>query len=73
MFLLHVLYLIRLFLPQFYRRHNIRVLLVGLEVWDAGDKILVSVSENDTLTRFIQWRQNELLGRIKHDNAQLVT
>lgn len=65
--------LIRLFLPKFYRRHNIRVLLVGLEVWNVEDQILVSVSENDTLTRFIQWRQKELLKRIKHDNAQFVT
>lgn len=71
MVLLHNL--IRLFLPKFYRRHNIRVLLVGLEVWNVEDQILVSVSENDTLTRFIQWRQKELLKRIKHDNAQFVT
>ncbi|KAB5555369.1 hypothetical protein PHYPO_G00033230 [Pangasianodon hypophthalmus] len=58
---------------KFYRPHNIRVLLVGLEVWNVKDQFLVSVSDNDTLTRFIQWRQKELLKRVKHDNAQFVT
>ncbi|XP_053366736.1 zinc metalloproteinase-disintegrin-like jararhagin [Clarias gariepinus] len=58
---------------KFYRPHNIRVLLVGLELWNVKDQFLVSLSENDTLTRFIQWRENELLKRVKHDNAQFVT
>ncbi|XP_053496306.1 zinc metalloproteinase/disintegrin-like HR1a [Ictalurus furcatus] len=58
---------------KFYRPHGIRVLLVGLEVWNVEDQIMVSVSESDTLTRFIQWRQKELLKRVKHDNAQFVT
>ncbi|XP_060795586.1 zinc metalloproteinase-disintegrin-like 8 [Neoarius graeffei] len=58
---------------KFYRPYNIRVLLVGLEVWNVKDQILVSVSDNDSLTRFIEWRQKELLRRVKHDNAQFVT
>ncbi|XP_027033564.1 zinc metalloproteinase/disintegrin [Tachysurus fulvidraco] len=58
---------------KFYRRHNIRVLLVGLEVWNVEDQFLVSVNDNETLTRFIQWRQKRLSNIVKHDNAQLVT
>ncbi|XP_046710679.1 zinc metalloproteinase-disintegrin-like jararhagin isoform X2 [Silurus meridionalis] len=58
---------------KFYRPHNIRVLLVGLEVWNVEDQIVVSASDNITLTRFIEWREKDLLSRVKHDNAQLVT
>ncbi|XP_007251367.3 zinc metalloproteinase-disintegrin-like batroxstatin-1 [Astyanax mexicanus] len=58
---------------KLYRPHNIRVMLVGLEVWTAGDQFLVSVSSDDTLTRFIEWRKDNLLKRVKHDNAQFVT
>ncbi|KAL7869800.1 hypothetical protein AOLI_G00137880 [Acnodon oligacanthus] len=58
---------------KLYRPHNIRVMLVGLEVWSVKDQILVSVSSDDTLTRFIKWRRDSLLKRIKHDNAQFVT
>ncbi|KAK3529332.1 hypothetical protein QTP70_029139 [Hemibagrus guttatus] len=58
---------------KFYHRHNIRVLLVGLEVWNVEDQILVSANDSITLTRFIQWRQKRLLNMVKHDNAQLVT
>ncbi|XP_066521698.1 disintegrin and metalloproteinase domain-containing protein 8 isoform X2 [Hoplias malabaricus] len=58
---------------KLYRPHNIRVMLVGLEVWSVENQIQVSVSSDDTLTRFIQWRRNNLLKRVKHDNAQFVT
>ncbi|XP_017539884.1 disintegrin and metalloproteinase domain-containing protein 8 [Pygocentrus nattereri] len=58
---------------KLYRPHNIRVMLVGLEVWSIKDQILVSVSSDDTLSRFINWRRDSLLKRVKHDNAQFVT
>ncbi|KAK1794211.1 hypothetical protein P4O66_010727, partial [Electrophorus voltai] len=60
-------------IDKLYRPHNIRVMLVGLELWTVEDQIQVSVSSDDTLTRFIEWRQNNLLRRVKHDNAQFVT
>ncbi|XP_073684683.1 zinc metalloproteinase-disintegrin-like MTP9 [Garra rufa] len=58
---------------KLYRPLNIRVMLVGLEVWTTQDQIVVSVSSDDTLSRFIKWRKSHLLKRVKHDNAQFVT
>lgn len=59
--------------PQLYRRLNIRVLLVGLEIWSNKDLIDVSHSSEATLDKFLAWRQDDLLLRVKHDNAQFVT
>uniref|UniRef100_A0A4W5PW63 ADAM metallopeptidase domain 8b n=1 Tax=Hucho hucho TaxID=62062 RepID=A0A4W5PW63_9TELE len=56
-----------------YRPLNIRVMLVGLEIWTTRDHIDVMLSPEDTLNRFLQWRQDDLLKRAKHDNAQFVT
>ncbi|KAJ8014025.1 hypothetical protein DPEC_G00035960 [Dallia pectoralis] len=56
-----------------YRPLGIRVMLVGLEMWSYRDLIIVSGSPDDTLTSFLQWRQDNLLRRTAHDNAQLVT
>uniref|UniRef100_H3AQK7 ADAM metallopeptidase domain 8 n=1 Tax=Latimeria chalumnae TaxID=7897 RepID=H3AQK7_LATCH len=58
---------------KLYRTLNFRVALVGLEVWAQGDKFQVSSDSDKTLTSFIKWRNNDLLKRKKHDNAQLVT
>ncbi|XP_056627878.1 zinc metalloproteinase-disintegrin-like crotastatin isoform X2 [Triplophysa dalaica] len=58
---------------KLYRPLNIRVVLVGLEVWSTQDQIVISVSCDDTLSRFVEWRKTSLLARVKHDNAQLVT
>ncbi|XP_030638979.1 disintegrin and metalloproteinase domain-containing protein 15 [Chanos chanos] len=56
----------------FYRPLNVRVALVGLEIWSDQDKILVDKSPTDTLNRFLEWRTRELLPRLRHDNAQLI-
>ncbi|RXN25441.1 disintegrin and metallo ase domain-containing 8-like protein [Labeo rohita] len=58
---------------KLYRSLNIRVRLVGLEIWSQRDLIDVSNIPNLTLERFLQWRQNSLLKRKKHDNAHFVT
>ncbi|XP_067286026.1 disintegrin and metalloproteinase domain-containing protein 8 [Pseudorasbora parva] len=57
---------------KLYRPVNIRVMVVGLEVWTTQDQFVVSVSSDDTLSRFIDWRKSNLL-KFKHDNAQFVT
>lgn len=62
-----------IFFFQLYRPLNIRVMLVGLEVWSNKDQIDVSNVPDHTLDRFLKWRQTELLPRKKHDNAQFVT
>uniref|UniRef100_A0A673MGQ4 Disintegrin and metalloproteinase domain-containing protein 8-like n=1 Tax=Sinocyclocheilus rhinocerous TaxID=307959 RepID=A0A673MGQ4_9TELE len=58
---------------QLYRPLNIRVRLVGLEIWSQRDLIDVSHIPNLTLERFLQWRQDSLLKRKKHDNAHFIT
>ncbi|XP_030611517.1 zinc metalloproteinase-disintegrin-like 2d [Archocentrus centrarchus] len=60
-------------IDKLYRRLNIRILLVGLEIWSNRDLIDVSGSSEATLDKFLLWRQADLLPRIKHDNAQFVT
>uniref|UniRef100_A0A671URI9 Disintegrin and metalloproteinase domain-containing protein 19-like n=1 Tax=Sparus aurata TaxID=8175 RepID=A0A671URI9_SPAAU len=57
---------------QFYRALNIRVPLIGLEVWTDRDQCIVNEEPNATLWSFLQWRQ-KLKSRKKHDNAQLLT
>uniref|UniRef100_A0A8C9WCM8 ADAM metallopeptidase domain 15 n=1 Tax=Scleropages formosus TaxID=113540 RepID=A0A8C9WCM8_SCLFO len=56
----------------FYRPLNVRVALVGLEIWNDKDKIQVDKNPTDTLNRFLEWRTRELLPRLRHDNAQLI-
>nr|XP_015199925.1 PREDICTED: disintegrin and metalloproteinase domain-containing protein 15-like [Lepisosteus oculatus] len=56
----------------FYRPLNVRVALLGLEIWSDEDKILIDKSPTDTLNRFLEWRTRQLLPRLHHDNAQLI-
>ncbi|XP_028332756.1 zinc metalloproteinase-disintegrin-like brevilysin H2a isoform X2 [Gouania willdenowi] len=58
---------------QLYRPLNIRVVLVGLEMWSKEDLIHVDMDSETTLDHFLLWRQTDLLKRSRHDNAQLVT
>ncbi|KAM3862938.1 disintegrin and metalloproteinase domain-containing protein 8a [Diretmus argenteus] len=58
---------------KLYRSVGLRVMLVGLDIWSNGDQIQVSNNPEVTLTRFLEWRQRNLLPRIKHDNAQFIT
>ncbi|XP_043357766.1 disintegrin and metalloproteinase domain-containing protein 15 isoform X2 [Dermochelys coriacea] len=57
----------------FYQPLGVRVALLAVEVWNQGDPIAVGPSARATLERFLQWRQKELLPRLPHDNAQLLT
>lgn len=59
--------------PQFFRPLGVRVALLAVEVWSEGDKIAVGSSARAVLERFLRWRQEELLPRLPHDNAQLLT
>ncbi|XP_026140637.1 disintegrin and metalloproteinase domain-containing protein 12-like isoform X5 [Carassius auratus] len=56
----------------FYRPLNVRVALLGLEIWSDQDKIKVDKNPTETLNRFLDWRTRELLPRLRHDNAQLI-
>ncbi|XP_040923423.1 disintegrin and metalloproteinase domain-containing protein 8 [Toxotes jaculatrix] len=58
---------------KLYRPLNIRVMLVGLEIWTYRDYIDVDINAETSLDNFLMWRQADLLKRTKHDNAQFVT
>ncbi|XP_057704059.1 disintegrin and metalloproteinase domain-containing protein 8a [Corythoichthys intestinalis] len=58
---------------RLYRPVGIRVMLVGLDIWSYKDQIEVSTNPEQTLIRFLEWRQRKLLPRTKHDNAQFIT
>ncbi|ELK11827.1 Disintegrin and metalloproteinase domain-containing protein 12, partial [Pteropus alecto] len=58
---------------KFYRPLNIRIVLVGVEVWNDIDKCSVSQDPFATLHEFLDWRKMKLLPRKPHDNAQLIS
>ncbi|XP_075787141.1 disintegrin and metalloproteinase domain-containing protein 33 isoform X2 [Pelodiscus sinensis] len=60
------------FVDKFYRSLNIKVALIGLEVWTERDQSTVTSDATATLWSFLQWKKT-LRARRKHDNAQLLT
>nr|AAI69959.1 A disintegrin and metalloprotease domain 13 [Xenopus laevis] len=60
------------YVDKFYMSMNIKVALIGLEVWTERDQCEVNDDANDSLKSFLQWKQ-KLRSRKKHDNAQLIT
>ncbi|XP_030068959.1 disintegrin and metalloproteinase domain-containing protein 19 [Microcaecilia unicolor] len=60
------------YIDKFYRSLNIRIALVGLEVWTNGDQCEVSENPYSTLWSFLAWKR-KLFTHRKHDNAQLIT
>ncbi|KAM4702865.1 disintegrin and metalloproteinase domain-containing protein 8 [Rhinophrynus dorsalis] len=58
---------------KLYRSLNFRVALIGMEVWSNRDKINVSPNAGVTLDNFLTWRKSDLLRKLRHDNAQLIT
>ncbi|MEE6478258.1 hypothetical protein FKM82_011794 [Ascaphus truei] len=60
------------YIDKFYRALNIRIALVGLEIWTTGDKCNVTENPYSTLRAFLSWRR-KLLQHRPHDNAQLIT
>ncbi|KFZ63058.1 Disintegrin and metalloproteinase domain-containing protein 8, partial [Antrostomus carolinensis] len=58
---------------KLYQPLQLRVALIGLEVWNYKDKIVVSPNPEVTLDNFLHWREAELLRKKPHDNAQLIT
>ncbi|XP_059821894.1 disintegrin and metalloproteinase domain-containing protein 12-like isoform X2 [Hypanus sabinus] len=58
-------------IDMYYRPFNIRIALIGVEVW-TQDQVTVDKKAGKMLTQFLQWRKNSLLPRLYNDNAQLV-
>ncbi|KAM4675826.1 zinc metalloproteinase-disintegrin-like protein H3 [Discoglossus pictus] len=61
------------FVNQVYKGINVFVAIVGMEIWDTNNQFEVVTAANETLSRFANWRKNNLLPRKPHDNAQLLT
>ncbi|KAM6039586.1 disintegrin and metalloproteinase domain-containing protein 15 isoform 6-T6 [Chlamydotis macqueenii] len=57
----------------FFQPLGLRVALLAVEVWSEGDRFVVGSSARAVLERFLRWRREELLPRLPHDNAQLLT
>ncbi|XP_058395312.1 disintegrin and metalloproteinase domain-containing protein 15 isoform X6 [Diceros bicornis minor] len=64
---------VALLLDTFFRPLNVRVVLVGLEAWTQRDLVEISQDPGLTLDNFLRWRRVDLLRRLPHDSAQLVT
>ncbi|CAH2275186.1 disintegrin and metallo ase domain-containing 9 [Pelobates cultripes] len=60
------------YLDSMYRMLNIRIVLVGLEIWTDVNKIDIDGSAGEVLGRFVQWREKDLVPRRRHDSAQFV-
>lgn len=60
-------------IDKLYRSLNIRIVLVGLEIWSHRDLVHVDENPDVALNNLMLWRQADLLKRKKHDNVQLVT
>ncbi|XP_059568927.1 disintegrin and metalloproteinase domain-containing protein 19 isoform X2 [Alligator mississippiensis] len=60
------------YVDKFYKALNIRVALVGLDIWNHRDQCDVSENPFSTLWSFLAWRRKQLARR-KHDNAHLIT
>ncbi|XP_073510847.1 zinc metalloproteinase-disintegrin-like berythractivase [Phyllobates terribilis] len=61
------------YMNKVYKTINIFVALIGIEIWDSSDQIQVVSDYNVLLTRFQEWRLQNLLPRKPHDNAQFIT
>ncbi|XP_023269129.1 disintegrin and metalloproteinase domain-containing protein 9-like isoform X1 [Seriola lalandi dorsalis] len=59
-------------LDAYYKQLNIRVVLVGLEIFKDGNPFDVDGSAGDVLGRFVQWRKTTLIPKIRHDIGQLL-
>ncbi|XP_054030905.1 disintegrin and metalloproteinase domain-containing protein 9 [Dryobates pubescens] len=60
------------FLDSMYLALNIRIVLVGLEIWKQENSISTAGAAGDVLANFVQWRERNLVLRRRHDSAQLV-
>ncbi|XP_052018119.1 disintegrin and metalloproteinase domain-containing protein 9 isoform X2 [Apodemus sylvaticus] len=60
------------YLDSMYIMLNIRIVLVGLEIWTDRNPINIIGGAGDVLGNFVQWREKFLITRRRHDSAQLV-
>lgn len=56
----------------YYKQLNIRVILLGLEIFKDGNPFSVEGSAGEVLNNFVKWRRATLLPRLRHDIGQLI-
>ena len=61
------------FVDSVYTSLNIRVTLVAVELFSNGQRFATSTDQEKMLNNFIRYRKQQLIGRVAHDNAQLMT
>ena len=61
------------FVDSAYTSLNIRVTLVAVELFSNGNRFAISTDQNAVLRDFATYRMEQLIGRVAHDNAQLMT
>ncbi|KAI7796954.1 disintegrin and metalloproteinase domain-containing protein 9 isoform X2 [Triplophysa rosa] len=59
-------------LDSYYKPLNIRIALIGLEIFNKENPFTVEGNAGEVLTRFVKWRREELLPRLRHDVGQLI-
>ncbi|XP_060795248.1 disintegrin and metalloproteinase domain-containing protein 9 [Neoarius graeffei] len=59
-------------LDTYFKQLNIRIVLVGLEIFETGNPFDVEGEARDVLGRFVEWRKNNLTSRIRNDMGQLI-
>ncbi|XP_072523046.1 disintegrin and metalloproteinase domain-containing protein 9 [Salminus brasiliensis] len=59
-------------LDTYFQQLNIRIVLVGLEIFETKNPFDMEGSAGDVLGRFVSWRKTELVPRIRNDMAQLI-
>ncbi|CAL8305833.1 unnamed protein product [Boreogadus saida] len=59
-------------LDGYYKQLNVRVALVGLEIFKEENPFNVELSAPEVLNGFVHWRKTDLLPRLQHDVAQLI-
>ncbi|XP_041829179.1 disintegrin and metalloproteinase domain-containing protein 9 [Melanotaenia boesemani] len=59
-------------LDGYYKKLNIRVVLVGLEIFKDSNPFSVDGSAGEVLESFVKWRKTTLLPKIRHDIGQLI-
>ncbi|XP_059194056.1 disintegrin and metalloproteinase domain-containing protein 28 [Centropristis striata] len=61
------------FVNMAYKPLRTFIALVGLEIWTTRDLITVTPPAGANLDAFRNWRNSELVSRINHDNAHLIS
>ncbi|XP_053346980.1 disintegrin and metalloproteinase domain-containing protein 9-like [Clarias gariepinus] len=60
------------YLDTYYKELNIRIALVGIEIFKTGNPFDVNGDPRDVLAQFAAWRKDNLTSQIRSDMSQLV-